>query len=78
MPLHGIRRWSPLFALLLLASLFGTAVGGGTVRAAPVRDIGQTDAVISEFRTRGPAGSNDEFVEIFNPSNSVINIGGWK
>jgi hypothetical protein len=34
--------------------------------------------VISEFRTRGPAGGNDEFIEIFKASGSAVNIGGWK
>ncbi|HVU02140.1 MAG TPA: lamin tail domain-containing protein [Polyangiaceae bacterium] len=37
-----------------------------------------TTIVISEFRTRGPNGSNDEFVEIFNKSNAAVNIGGYK
>jgi hypothetical protein len=34
--------------------------------------------VISEFRTRGPGGAYDEFVEIFNPSENLIDVGGWK
>lgn len=34
--------------------------------------------VISEFRTRGPNGGNDEFVELFNLSTSPVNIGGWR
>jgi hypothetical protein len=34
--------------------------------------------VISEFRTRGPNGTSDEFVELFNPSSAAVNIGGWK
>jgi hypothetical protein len=33
--------------------------------------------VISEFRTSGPLGANDEFIELFNPTGSPINIGGW-
>lgn len=33
--------------------------------------------VISEFRTRGPGGSYDEFVELYNPTGAAINIGGW-
>jgi uncharacterized protein (TIGR03437 family) len=35
-------------------------------------------AVISEFRTRGPNGASDEFIEIYNNSDSVLEIGGWK
>ena len=34
--------------------------------------------VIQEFRTRGPNGGNDEFVEIKNISAAPIAIGGWK
>ena len=34
--------------------------------------------VISEFRTRGPNGSSDEFVELYNSSDVLLNIAGWK
>jgi uncharacterized protein len=34
--------------------------------------------VISEFRTRGSNGGNDEFIELYNLSASPVNIGGWK
>ncbi|OQW75225.1 MAG: hypothetical protein BVN35_08975 [Proteobacteria bacterium ST_bin11] len=37
-----------------------------------------TDIVISEFRTRGPSGGNDEFIELYNLSNSPVDISGWK
>ncbi|HEX3598170.1 MAG TPA: lamin tail domain-containing protein, partial [Polyangiaceae bacterium] len=36
-----------------------------------------TTLVISEVRTHGPNGANDEFVEIFNISSSAVNIGGF-
>lgn len=36
-----------------------------------------TNIVISEFRTVGPNGGNDEFIELFNPTSSAIAIGGW-
>lgn len=34
--------------------------------------------LISEFRTRGPAGASDEFVEIYNPTTATQVIGGLK
>ena len=34
--------------------------------------------VISEFRTRGPNGGADEFVELYNNSNGAVDVGGWK
>ena len=36
-----------------------------------------THVVISEFRTLGPNGADDEFVELYNPSGGAVNIGGW-
>ena len=36
-----------------------------------------TNIVISEFRTVGPNGGNDEFIELYNPTNFPVLIGGW-
>lgn len=33
--------------------------------------------VISEFRTRGPSGESDDFIELFNRANENVSIGGW-
>ena len=33
--------------------------------------------VISEFRSTGPLGANDEFVELYNPTGAAVNIGYW-
>ena len=46
--------------------------------AAPSVRAASTTIVISEFRTRGPVGGNDEFVELFNLSAAAVDIGGWK
>jgi beta-lactamase superfamily II metal-dependent hydrolase len=43
----------------------GTPGGGGGI-------------VISEFRTRGAVGGNDEFVEIYNNSDAAIDISGYR
>jgi len=34
--------------------------------------------VISGFQTRGPAGGNDEYVEIRNATAANVDISGWK
>lgn len=37
-----------------------------------------TSVVISEFRTRGLSGPNDEYIELYNPTSAVVDISGWK
>ena len=69
------RGWAWI-ALLVLGSLVG-ALTGSRVFAAPGKSLAQDNAVISEFRTKGPNGINDEFIEVFNPSNVPINISRW-
>ena len=56
-----------LIAILVTGLLSVTAVS-----ASP------NGVVISEFRFRGPAGGNDEFVEFFNTSAGEVNISGYK
>lgn len=34
--------------------------------------------IINEFTTRGPNGTYDEFVELYNPTNSDVDMSGWK
>jgi lamin tail-like protein len=41
-------------------------------------DAISTSILISEFRTRGPNGGNDELIELFNASSAPVNIGGWQ
>ena len=43
-----------------------------------VQEVNAGQLVISEFRTRGPGGASDEFVEVYNPTSSTITIGGLK
>jgi YD repeat-containing protein len=47
-----------------------SACGGGLPPSSTV--------VISEFRTRGVSGGYDEFVELYNMTDSSIDISGWK
>ncbi|MGI9065958.1 MAG: lamin tail domain-containing protein, partial [Pyrinomonadaceae bacterium] len=39
---------------------------------------GAGQLLISEFRTRGPNGASDEFIEIYNPTLSTVTIGGLR
>src|SRR6185503_5040283 len=54
-----------MWAVLLLA--FGVSTASAV----------STTIVIAEFRTRGPSGGNDEFVEILNKSAGSVNISGY-
>ncbi|MGH9883378.1 MAG: lamin tail domain-containing protein, partial [Pyrinomonadaceae bacterium] len=63
-----IMYYSAAIAFTLLASAVTTAQVPPTV--------GQI--VISEFRTRGPGGVADEFVEVQNVSNVVLDISGCR
>jgi hypothetical protein len=62
-------------------SIPGVVVGTAcTVTVPPPSSLfpGAGAVVVNEFRTRGPAGASDEFVEIRNDTGSGINIGGWR
>jgi uncharacterized protein len=52
------------------------ALGGADLAAA--QSAPPNEIVISEFRTRGPQGGNDEFVELRNRSAVPVNIAGWR
>jgi hypothetical protein len=60
-----------LAAALAASFLFGLLDAGAVQASAG-------DVVISEFRFRGPAGANDEFVEIRNSGAVPVDISGWK
>jgi uncharacterized repeat protein (TIGR01451 family) len=68
--------------LLLLISIWANPFAPATqvVEAKPANQVA-TDVVISEFRTRGESATNsatDEFIEIYNPTNSAIVLTGYK
>ncbi len=60
-----------------MGSLFAPVSILKDVSAAPAQQTA-TNIVISEFRVRGPNGGNDEFIELYNPTNLQIDISGWK
>jgi predicted extracellular nuclease len=75
-------RRSPLarsFLFFFLLACLLTALAGAVrlpAQAAPQQQA-VFSVVISEFRFLGPAGGNDEFIELYNPTASPIDISGW-
>src|SRR5437867_7242668 len=59
---------------LALASLLALAPVSPTIAAPQLAN----HVVISEFATRGPSAATDEFVELYNPTDSAIDMSGWK
>jgi len=58
--------------------LLAAVLAAGALLALPsAAPAASTTIVISELRTRGPAGGNDEFVELRNISNASVPVGGW-
>src|SRR5574341_2672801 len=78
---HRKQSIRVLFFVFLLACLLTALTGAGTARL-PARAAPQMQAattiVISEFRTRGPGGASDEFVELYNPTGSSVDISNWE
>ena len=55
-----------------------TATNTGLATATSTFSCLTTNVVISEFRTRGANGANDEFIELYNPTTTAVDISGWK
>ena len=66
-------------ALLVLSLLIALCAGlfAPKVEAKPLGAVDELSVFISEFRTRGPNGADDEFVEIYNASGGAVNINNW-
>jgi hypothetical protein len=45
--------------------------------ASPCARTGAAAVVIGEFRTRGPGGGLDEFVELYNRTGAPVDVSGW-
>lgn len=63
--------------VFVLAALVASVVVLPVVSSEPVA-ASSNGVVISELRTRGPAGGNDEFVELFNSSSANVDISNYK
>lgn len=74
MPWHRGRfpRGSAAFCGLCIALGLVASWPSGPAKA------GTQSIVISEFRTRGPNGGNDEFIELYNRTNVPVDISGWR
>ncbi|RKI33961.1 DUF4215 domain-containing protein [Corallococcus sp. AB004] len=57
----------------LTASYQGVTKQAAVTVAAP-----QGHVVISELAPGGPGGADDEFVELYNPTNAEVDISGWR
>jgi hypothetical protein len=75
------RLWRALLFLMLTAALCGSFAFSKVnqpVRAAPKQVVSPPHVVISEFRTRGASGADDEFIEIFNATGKSVDLSSWK
>ena len=66
-----MRQRTITLSLLLLLFFAASSIPQGTLAVS-------NTVVISEFRTRGPNGGNDEFIELSKLTGSPINISGWQ
>jgi hypothetical protein len=74
--------WRGLFFILLIATLCGglllPTLEGAPARAAP-KAANALDVVINEVAWAGTAASSSaEWIELYNPTASAINLTGWK
>jgi hypothetical protein len=60
----------------ILAAALAAALTGTELMAAATSATAQSVSplIISEFRLRGPNGSSDEFVELYNPGSSPVTV----
>jgi hypothetical protein len=61
----------------VLTTCGSTALEPSTCEGDEVTQSG-SGVVINEFRTRGPNGANDEFIELRNTASTSATIGGWQ
>ncbi len=67
------NRHKSLLRLLLLCAAF-TAFAAGASAQVPITDPAPGQLIITEFRLRGPGGAADEFIEVYNPTDSTLRV----
>src|ERR1041384_136653 len=68
------RLFSAPWRVVLVVTVITAAVAWTPlVDAAPSATV-----VINELQVQGAAGAADEFVELYNPTLTVVDIGGWR
>jgi len=78
-----MQNWNRFPRALLVLSLLIVLCAGlfapraDVVEAKPLGAVDKVSVVISEFRTRGPNGADDEFVEIYNATGASVPIVNW-
>lgn len=68
------KKGSFLFRVALLCVAGFIFAGGASGQTVPITNPAPGQLIISEFRLRGPNGATDEFVEVYNTTNSIIRV----
>ncbi|MBI4547713.1 MAG: lamin tail domain-containing protein [Ignavibacteriae bacterium] len=67
-----------LFTMGIFLSIFCTLSAFSQSVTSHTLQIGVDHIVISEFATQGPSSSQDEFLELYNPTENDISLRDWK
>ncbi len=77
--MQNLLRWGAAWTLgVLLLSFLSPPFNLGVHASSGMPDLTTDHIVISEFRTGGPNGAYDEFVELYNPTSATVDISGWE